>query len=134
MDARFTSIQLCQQNNTLEKYVMKQLRRGVMRKQDRTAYIDSMREIDIHKMVQHPNIVRLYEVIDDTAEDKVYLVMENAGKGRIMEHDHDRNQFRFMGKDEYEMPESEIRKYTKQILHALVYLHKKKIMHLDLKP
>ena len=57
-----------------------------MRKHDRTAYLDAMREIDIHKMLIHPNIVRLYEVIDDDAEDKVYLIMEYATQGRIMEH------------------------------------------------
>ena len=44
---------------------MKILRRGYMRKVDRGAYINSMREIDIHKMLLHRNIIRLYEIIDD---------------------------------------------------------------------
>lgn len=57
-----------------------------MRKNDRTAYLDAMREIDIHKMLNHPNIVLLHEVIDDDADDKVYLIMQYATKGRIMEH------------------------------------------------
>lgn len=105
-----------------------------MRKHDRTAYIDSMREIDIHKMLIHPHIIRLHEVIDDATDDKVYLVMEYAEIGRIMQHDIDTNTFRFMGQADYEMPEKEIRKYTLQILQGLVYLHKKKVMHLDLKP
>jgi len=65
-------------NNTLQKLIMKQMRRGIMRKHDRTAYIDSMREIDIHKMLIHPNIVRLHEVIDDDTDDKVYLIMDYA--------------------------------------------------------
>ena len=64
-DAMYTNIAVCQKNQTFEKLVMKQLRRGVMRKHDRTAYMDAMREIDIHKMVDHPNIVKLVEVIDD---------------------------------------------------------------------
>lgn len=110
------------------------MRRGLMRKNDRTAYIDSMREIDIHKMLVHPNIVRLYEVIDDVNEDKVYLAMEYAEQGRIMTHDTVTNTFRFMGRPDYEMPEKDIRKYAQQILQGLVYLHKKKVMHLDLKP
>ena len=93
-----------------------------------------MREIDIHKMLIHPHIVRLHEVIDDATDDKVYLVMEYAELGRIMQHDVETNTFRFMGRPDYEMPEREIRKYTLQILQGLVYLHKKKVMHLDLKP
>lgn len=36
--------------------------------------------------------------------------------------------------NEYDVPEKDVRKYARQILHALVYLHQKKIMHLDLKP
>jgi len=51
-----------------------------------------------------------------------------------MQHDAETNTFRFMGRPDYEMPEREIRKFTLQMLQGLVYLHKKKIMHLDLKP
>ena len=68
-------------NNTFEKFVMKQLRRGYMQKTDRVAYMESMREIDIHKMLNHPNIIRLHEIIDDQDDDKVYLIMEYAAQG-----------------------------------------------------
>ena len=132
----YTNISLCQKNSTMEKLVMKQLRRGVMRKHDRTAYIDAMREIDIHKMLNHPNIVRLKEVIDDNADDKVYLIMEHASRGRIMYHNRETDSFVFNNarSAEYDLPEKDVRKYARQILQALVYLHQKKIMHLDLKP
>ena len=40
----------------------------------------------------------------------------------------------FLGRPDYDLPEKEVRKYAKQILRAMVYLHQKKIMHLDLKP
>ena len=64
-----------------------------------------MREIDIHKMLNHPNIVRLHEVIDDDADDKVYLIMEYAVNGRIMQHSLETNTFMFLGKPDYDLPE-----------------------------
>ena len=112
-DSIYTNISTCMKNNTMERLVMKQMRRGLMRKNDRTAYIDSMREIDIHKMLLHPNIIRLYEIIDDSADDKVYLIMEHAAQGRIMDHDPTVNLFKFQGRTDYEMPEKDVRKYAK---------------------
>lgn len=55
-----------------------------MRKVDREAYLNSMREIDIHKQIKHKNIISLKAIIDDSQDDKVYLVMENGEGGQIM--------------------------------------------------
>ena len=52
-----------------------------MRKVDREAYLNSMREIDIHKVLKHKHIVNLKSVIDDSQDDKVYMVMDWAGGG-----------------------------------------------------
>ena len=57
---------------------MKALKRGYMRKNCYEDYIQAMRELDIHKMLHHKNLIRLYEVIDDESDDKVYLVIEYA--------------------------------------------------------
>ena len=41
------------------------------------------REVAILKRARHPNIVALYEVIDDPSREKVYLVLEYVQKGEI---------------------------------------------------
>ena len=68
-------------NSTFQKFVMKALKRGYMRKNCYEDYIQAMRELDIHKMLCHRNLVRLHEIIDDQSDDKVYLVIEFAEGG-----------------------------------------------------
>ena len=85
-----------------------------MRKVDRQAYMESMKEIDIHKMLYHPNIVRLYETIDDKDDDKVYLIMEYAEKGQILTYDSKTNQFQPpMSLDVKVLPEKDVRRFAK---------------------
>lgn len=55
-----------------------------------------MREIDILKQVSHKNIIRLYEVIDDPNDDKLYLVLEYAARSQIMEFDGKERKFRIV--------------------------------------
>ena len=135
--APYSSIHRCQLNHTFEKFIMKQLRRGYMRKVDREAYLNSMREIDIHKQLKHPHVVELRTVIDDQQDDKVYLVMEEAGGGQLMNElvsDDGQCMFKPSRSGPNFLSESEIRTYTQQFASALHYMHSKKIMHLDLKP
>jgi hypothetical protein len=90
----YCTIHLVQLNHNLRRFVMKQLRRGYMRKVDREAYLNSMREIDIHKLLKHRNVVNLCTVIDDAQDDKVYMVMEWAGGGQIMLYDPETTKFK----------------------------------------
>lgn len=81
-----------------------------MRKVDREAYLNSMREIDIHKTIKHPNIVQLIEIVDDQDDDKVYLIMEAAHMGQIMTHSE--GKFMPVGRS-YQFSEPEIVEYSK---------------------
>jgi len=38
------------------------------------------------KKIDHPHLVKLYEVIDDPEDEKIYMVMEYMQKGSIMSH------------------------------------------------
>lgn len=48
------------------------------------AYSLLEREVAIMKKIEHPHLVKLYEVIDDPEDDKIYMVMEYMQKGSIM--------------------------------------------------
>lgn len=50
---------------------------------------DVYKEIEIMKKLDHPNIVTLYEIIDDPCSEKLYLVMPVADYGECIEWDPD---------------------------------------------
>ncbi|KAJ1511332.1 MAP/microtubule affinity-regulating kinase 3, partial [Coelomomyces lativittatus] len=79
------------------------------------------REVRIMKSLHHPNIVRLYEVIETRST--VFLVMEYSSGGELYDYlvVHGR------------MKEKEARSKFRQILSAVSYCHKKKVIHRDLK-
>jgi len=81
------------------------------------------REIAILKKCCHPNIVRLYEVMDDPRTDKLYLILEYMSKGPVMRAD------RLQA-----IPVETVRKYMRDVILGLEYLHYQKIVHRDIKP
>jgi MAP/microtubule affinity-regulating kinase len=79
------------------------------------------REVRIMKQLDHPNIVKLYQVME--TEQTLYLVMEYASGGEVFDYlvAHGR------------MKEKEARAKFRQIVSAVQYLHSKNIIHRDLK-
>ncbi|KAK7261370.1 hypothetical protein RIF29_27679 [Crotalaria pallida] len=89
-----------------------------------TAMTDVLREVLIMKMLEHPNIVNLIEVIDDEESDDFYMVLEYVegkwiceGSGRSCA-----------------LGEETARKYLRDIVSGLKYLHAHNIVHGDIKP
>ena len=83
---------------------------------------DITREIEIMKLVSHPNIIQLYEIFDEKS--KMHLVLELVTGGELFD--------RIVAKSSY--TEREAANTIGTLCGALGHLHALKIVHRDLKP
>ncbi|KAJ3445248.1 map/microtubule affinity-regulating kinase [Anaeramoeba flamelloides] len=104
----------------MNKRLLKKKRQG----RRKTALDNVRREIAIMKKVNHPNVVNLYEVIDDNETQLLFLVMEFMEGGALM----DDNTI------QEPIEEPQARKYFRDIICGLDYLHFHQIVHRDIKP
>ena len=81
-----------------------------------------MKEIEILRIVNHENVIKLYEVYESNTH--LHLVFEFLGGGELLEHIKQKGIY----------TESDAAQIIGKILEALDYCHKKKIVHRDLKP
>ncbi|CAI2383582.1 unnamed protein product [Moneuplotes crassus] len=80
------------------------------------------REIHFLKLMRHPNIVQLYEIIETPKQ--LYLIMEMADNGEL---------FKFIVKNK-RLNEKIACKFFQQIISGIEYLSKVRVVHRDLKP
>ncbi|XP_031264575.1 CBL-interacting protein kinase 2-like [Pistacia vera] len=79
------------------------------------------REISVMRLVKHPNVVELYEVM--ASKTKIYFVMEYVKGGEL---------FNKVAKGK--LKEDVARKYFQQLICAVDYCHSRGVCHRDLKP
>ncbi|KPV76412.1 uncharacterized protein RHOBADRAFT_3235, partial [Rhodotorula graminis WP1] len=83
------------------------------------------REVAIMKRLDHPNIVRLKEVIDDVKSRKVFMVLEFMAGGQVEWQDDNKQPT---------MTVDEARRTFRDVVLGLEYLHYQGIIHRDIKP
>ncbi|KAI8811424.1 kinase-like domain-containing protein [Cladochytrium replicatum] len=117
-EGNFAKVKLACHVLTGEKVAVKIIDKS---KLDKATAKKLFREVRIMKLLNHPHIVRLYEVIDTTRD--LYLIMEYASGGEIFDYlvAHGR------------MKEKEARRHFRQIVSAVDYCHNMHIIHRDLK-
>lgn len=81
-----------------------------------------MKEVEILKSISHPNIIKLYDVIED--DRSIHLVMEYANGGSLQQN------LRIKSK---KLDPKETKRIFKQIVDAVKYLHSINIYHRDIK-
>nr|QSH71647.1 CBL-interacting protein kinase [Hedychium coronarium] len=80
------------------------------------------REISTMKLIKHPNVVQISEVI--ASKTKIYIVLEFVDGGELFDKivNHGR------------LKQDEVRRYFHQLIDAVDYCHSRGVYHRDLKP
>ena len=78
-------------------------------------------EVQLLMRLDHPNVIRTYQVID--SEEECYVVMQYASGGEMMDY--------LAAKSK--LNEDEARKFFAQLISGLDHIHQANIVHRDLK-
>lgn len=119
-EGHFGKVLLAKDRRTREKFAVKVIKKDSKEMRSQTLI---QRELDILRLVNHPNIVRLYDLFD--TQEKLYFVLEYMSGGALYE---------VLSSKDIHFSEERASAIIKDILHGLAYLHSKGIVHRDVKP
>ena len=120
-DGSFSKVQLYEHKKSKIKYAVKKMDLAQMAKLSHHKKLVH-NEINIQGRINHPNIIRLYNIYKHN--NKCFLILEYASKGTLFD----------MIKKKSGLTESIAFYYFIQTLNAIYFLHLHSIIHRDLKP
>ncbi|KAL4443668.1 hypothetical protein ABPG75_011405 [Micractinium tetrahymenae] len=130
----YGSVKLCFSMSDNSLYALKVLQRAQLKRQmlgksrgggggggsaGQAAIDELRREVDVMRSMNHPNLIKIFEVIE--AQSKVVLVQEYAEAGPLAQPDQ-------------VMAEALAQYYFRQIVAGLECLHSQNVVHGDIKP
>ncbi|WRX31986.1 Protein kinase domain - like 10 [Theobroma cacao] len=118
-EGTFAKVKFARNSETGEPVALKILDKEKVLKHKMAEQIK--REIATMKLIKHPNVVRLYEVMG--SKTKIFIVLEFVTGGELFDKivKHGR------------MREEEARRYFHQLINAVDYCHSRGVYHRDLK-
>ncbi|CAL0319129.1 unnamed protein product [Lupinus luteus] len=115
----FAKVYYAKQIATGESVAVKVINKDQVKKQGMMEQIT--REISVMRLVRHPNVVELKEVL--ATKKKIYFVMEYVRGGEL-----------FAKVAKGKLKEDQARKYFQQLISAIDFCHSRGVSHRDLKP
>ncbi|CAG9331684.1 unnamed protein product [Blepharisma stoltei] len=107
-------------DNLYKNYAIKSIPKKMFRKDNRIRYLKG--ELETLQMLDHPNIIKLYQSYEDSSS--LYLVTEYCSGGKLLDKIITRRVF----------SEKEAASIILKILKTIFYLHANNISHRDIKP
>lgn len=129
----YAEVKLCKEKLSGKLFAMKFISRDIMKKDKlgkQSKLDDIKREIAIMKKLHHPNVLRLYEVMDDPKMNKLFLVLEYMKNGDLLSHQKKKHPHGALES----FHDRDLHCIFLQVILGLAYLHEQKIVHGDIKP
>ena len=125
----YGTVKLCIDTVTHAQVAMKIMNKVKLKRlfvsKSTTGYKLMQTEIAIMKKMNHPNIVKLYEIIDDPDFDKIFIIMEYISCGSLQS----------LMNPLIPLPNEKTWKYFRDLMYGLEYCHDiAGIVHRDIKP